>query len=75
MVKITSILEGWGNYLLKSLNLLSLDKKRVAYDRLLICDNCKTRTNKICDKHKGGCGCPIKKLILCFSCSCKLHKW
>lgn len=75
MAKLKNILDGWCNDFKDELGLLPIDKKRIAIDRLLICDMCDTRTNKICDKKKGGCGCPIKKKTKAFNDSCPLRKW
>lgn len=75
MAKIRNIIEGWSNDILNEFGLLSVEKKRLAIDRLLICDTCDVRTNKICDKRKGGCGCPIKKKVMAIHDSCPLRKW
>ena len=84
--QILEIWEGWSNWIFQES--LSDDQRTVAAKRLEACKNCqykeKTKLRRIYDAITGDkkpretgfkcgiCHCPIKKKVLCFSCSCPL---
>jgi hypothetical protein len=43
--------------------------------RMSICNNCLTRTNNICDKSKGGCGCILKLKVISPGSNCPKGYW
>jgi len=80
------ILEGWGNKILDEFNLLDEDTKRMARQRLEVCNTCKVRIKNSCSTKKqtihrktgqlvGGCGCNIAAKTLSPSSECPAAKW
>ena len=51
-MEIKQILKGWGNFVLKELDLLSEDTRILGEQRALICAECPMRTVGKCDKNK-----------------------
>lgn len=72
---LKEIFYGWANDFLDSFNLMDKKSKQISIDRLLICDKCNIRTGKICDKNKGGCGCPIYKKTKSMISNCIKNLW
>ena len=72
-MKLTEIAEGWYNAILDKFDLASPTVKWEAERRLKICMPCDVRTDGVCDKKKGGCGCPLKEKAFSMSSSC--DKW
>jgi len=85
-MQINQILEGWGNLIKDSLNILHPPIKAVAEIRLKHCDKCPIRKNNICDPNKTienvitkklvkGCGCNIAAKTLSMKAQCPASKW
>ena len=66
---------GWANYLKDEFNVLDDETKELSTKRLLICNRCDLRTGNVCDRSKGGCGCPITQKSFSSTSSCPLKKW
>lgn len=49
--------------------------QKLAHKRRKICNSCSIRTNGMCDRSKGGCGCNIEAKTLCETCKCPKSKW
>ena len=75
MSKIKQILSGWGNLLKDEMGFLDKETKDMSTKRLLICNNCPIRTENVCDKLKGGCGCPIIPKSLSPESDCPKGYW
>lgn len=83
---IGNILDGWGNRVKDTFNMLDLEMKNMGAQRLRMCDTCTLRNNNTCDpKIKGpnvvtgaitnGCGCNLSAKTLAPKASCPLAKW
>lgn len=86
MNKLKEILDGWSNFVLKELDLLSNEIKQIGKVRIDICNGCEIRTHNICSpnkkaKHKengklvNGCGCLLNAKVLSLDSTCPLGKW
>lgn len=65
-----NIYEGW-----KNLTWKNKEVETIALPRLEICAKCPIRTEGMCDKSKGGCGCYIEAKARCIECKCPKNKW
>lgn len=86
MIKISHILEGWGNLAKDKLNLLDEKTKKISQNRLLICNDCNLRVSNSCSplhfgnhiktgELKRGCGCNLSAKTLSLESECPLGKW
>ena len=85
-MQIENILTGWANRVKDQFNLLDDATKKVAEERMSICDACDLRNNNTCDPKKtgtnvvtgavtNGCGCNLSAKTLAPKASCPLAKW
>ena len=84
-MKIKQIVQGWTNDYLDDLGLLSVEIQEIANKRLSVCNNCKVRTDDICDESKAdwnnigmfyrGCGCHLVKKAKSPASECPGDKW
>lgn len=54
MLNLRQIYQGWKNLIFENPEI-----EKLAKERALVCAKCPIRTDEVCDKSKGGCGCPL----------------
>jgi hypothetical protein len=88
MSKLNEIINGWGNALKGTFNLLPESTKKMAEKRIIICNVCPVRFHLICNPMASGrnvktgeivrgCGCVLSAKILSTdeNTKCPLGKW
>lgn len=86
MSKLNEIISGWANLIKDKINTLDPNIKRMAENRLLICNMCHMRVGNACSTKKigineitkletKGCGCNISAKTLSPESKCPLSKW
>lgn len=85
-LKINEILEGWANNMKDKFGRLDPEMKKLAANRMSICNKCIVRTNNWCSplrsrihKTKGiyvkGCGCNLSAKTMSKNAKCPAGEW
>lgn len=76
-MSLKHVVQGYSNAALDKVGGLDEQKKKIASNRLEICNRCDIldKDNMICVKKRGGCGCKMNKKVYAMSASCPKSKW